>query len=430
MRFLYLVGGDHAPLGGATLRDAAFVHGLVNSGHKVDALSIFGLAEEEEGRGPSPLFSSPRPFSSERLVSRAEQASISILDFFRNAFWTGGRKKSLSQKPLRAGRMVVDALSGPDGRRRREFLRLTRALARRPEKADIAILSNFMLSGLAQAIREQIGCPIICLFQGREDAIESLSEPFRSRARRLVRENARRFSRVAPASESSAILAVETLAVPMCRIRVAPPGVAIGAGTRIRRRRTPFVVGFIASPHIAGEFDVIVSAVENLAGKRRPATTELWLAGCPENQDGKDGALKRLAVSSLGSRLRLFPRLPAEEKHKFLASISVFAVPGRSHDADMPNVLAALATGIPVVGSDAGAFHEIVSRVPGGVTLPANAAPWMIAQALEYLADRPDAADELGRIGVEGTARHFSLEKSAGRLIAIARELVPEAPGI
>ncbi|MDR2390295.1 MAG: glycosyltransferase family 4 protein [Planctomycetota bacterium] len=429
MRFLYLVGGDHVPLGGATLRDAAFVHGLVNSGHKVDALSIFGLAWEEGENGPSPLFASPRPFSSERLATRIEQASASVFDFVRNSVWTDGRKKSSVQRTMRTGRMVVDALSGPKGRRHREFFRLIQALAKRPGKADVAILSNFMLSGLARAIREQVGCPIVCLSQGEENVIESLPEPFRFQARRLVRENARQFGRVAPASENSAILAMETLAIPMSRVRVAPPGVAVGPGTPIRRRRSPFVVGFIVPPHIVGEIDAIVSAVENLAGKRRPMTTELWLAGCPEDLGGKGGILKRLAVSSLGSRLRLFPRLPAEERGKFLAGISVFAVPGPSRDADMPNMLAAMAAGIPVVGSDLGTFREIVSRVPGGVMLPGHAAPWMIAQALEYLADRPDTADELGRIGAEGMTRHFSLEKSAGRLIAIARELFANRGG-
>ena len=42
MRILYLVGGKSMYAGGATVRDAAFVRGLRDAGHEVDAVSLHG----------------------------------------------------------------------------------------------------------------------------------------------------------------------------------------------------------------------------------------------------------------------------------------------------------------------------------------------------------------------------------------------------
>ena len=47
MRILYLVGGNDIIAGGATVRDAAFVRGLVDAGHEVEALSLYGQAKVE-----------------------------------------------------------------------------------------------------------------------------------------------------------------------------------------------------------------------------------------------------------------------------------------------------------------------------------------------------------------------------------------------
>ena len=76
-----------------------------------------------------------------------------------------------------------------------------------------------MLSGLAEALRGNLGCPIVCLTQGSDRIIEALDEPYRSDARKLVRKNARLFRLVVATSRFFAIRATESLSLPASRVR-------------------------------------------------------------------------------------------------------------------------------------------------------------------------------------------------------------------
>jgi glycosyltransferase involved in cell wall biosynthesis len=427
MRFLYLVGGRQNRLGGATPRDASLVRGLREAGHQVDAISVFGHAGADAENENCRLF---RPLDENILTS--------LLYWFRRvSSGAAGVLLGGLQSPQQVGSAArgkalglraTSLLSGSDGPRRREFQRRIAALAGWKGKIDIAVISSFMLSGLAQAIHDHVDCPVICLFQGGEECVEDLAEPYRSRARRLIRKNARQFDRVVTANQYSVIRAAETLAMPTSRIRVAQLCVESGSERAENRRRQPFIIGCLASIRHENSLDVLLDAVEDLDKRRPHLLAELWIlgeSGAPAaNRIGSRRLLRHMAASPLGRRLRRLTGLPAGEQRKFLADLSVFVIPDRDDDVEGIRALEAMAAGIPIIGPETATLKEIHSSAAGGIMLAPNLAPGMIAKTLEYLADYPETADELGRRGLAGVASHFSREKSAQKLFRIAEELL------
>jgi glycosyltransferase involved in cell wall biosynthesis len=66
-------------------------------------------------------------------------------------------------------------------------------------------------------------------------------------------------------------------------------------------------------------------------------------------------------------RVTWHPNLSFEEKLKFLSELSVFSVPATYGEAFGLYVVEAMASGVPVVQPDHGAFPELIERTGGGL---------------------------------------------------------------
>ncbi|MCC8181202.1 MAG: glycosyltransferase, partial [Planctomycetes bacterium] len=281
MRILYLVGGSDMIAGGATVRDAAFVQGLMEAGHEVDAVSLYGPTRVEGERFCSTIFQPLGHTTLRRLFPRLSQVPGALASLIRRPRPVVNMTSlAVMGKRFDArGPLAVSLLSGSNAKQRREFLRLMDYLEPERGKIDVAILANTMLSGLSEAIRGNLGCPIVCMSQGSDRFIESLEEPYRSDARKLVRKNARLFKLVVATSRYFAIRATESLALPPSRIKVVPPGIDVSqfeaAG---KRTREPFVIGYYAPIHKDRGLDILIDAVESLARDNK-IDLQLWIAG-------------------------------------------------------------------------------------------------------------------------------------------------------
>ena len=267
MRIAYLVAGNDSFGGGATVRDAAFVRGMLNAGHEVDAFSLYGYASIEGETRPSDIFTPLGRHSLSRIFPRLTKVP-KILTSFSHLVRPVDNMTSIAVTGRRFdpnGPLVVDLLSGANKTQRSEFSRLMESLGRKPGKIEVVVLANLILSGLAEAVRANIGCPIVCLSQGSDRIIESLEEPFRSDARKLVRKNSRYFRRVISSSRYFAIRATESLALPASRIKVVPPGVdAKAMDNPAPRKRIPFTIGYMAPIQKERGLDILLDAVDGL----------------------------------------------------------------------------------------------------------------------------------------------------------------------
>ncbi len=423
MQILYLVGGNDVIAGGATARDAAFVLGLQDAGHDVTALSLYGPVSVEGETQYSRLFHPLGSGTLRRYFPRLSYIPDKLTAIFRRpspvismtSYAVSGKRKDLR------GPFAVSLLSGANKMQRREFSHLMEYYGGKSRPAAV-ILSNTMLSGLAEAIRANLGCPIFCLSQGSDRVIESLEEPYRSDARKLVRKNARLFRMVITSSRYFAIRATESLALPASRIKVVPPGVdAAGLANPAPRRRLPFTVGYMAPIRKEKGLDILVEAVEGMV-KDSAFDLELWIAGAVEDSRYWNRLQRRLEAKSLANCHKVWGALSGRERRDFLEGLSVFVMPTREPESRATSILEAMAAGVPVIGPAAGIIPEIFQYANGGLLVSSEAPAWMFGQALELLASMPDTADEMGRVGSEGVAEFFSIQSTAHRLAEVIGE--------
>lgn len=431
MRILYLVGGSDVIAGGATVRDTAFVRGLMDAGHDVVAVSLYGPAGIEGELGFSRVFRPLGHNTFRRLFPRLSRVPSTLTSLIRRprpvmsmtSLAVTGKGKDTR------GPLAVSLLSGANKMQRKEFSRLMEHLGGPGGRPDVAILSNTMLSGLAEPLRANLGCAIFCLTQGSDRIIEALEEPYRSDARKLVRKNARLFRLVLSSSRYFAIRATESLALPAARIKVVPPGVdAEALQNPAPRRRIPFIIGYMAPINKDKGLDILVDAVESLI-KDTTVEPELWISGRVEDDRYWNRLHRRLEGSILKTRHKVFGRLTGKDRRDFLEGLSVFVVPSREAESRATYMLEAMAAGVPVVGPASGIIPEIFQYANGGLLVSSEAPAWMFAQALELLASMPDTADELGRVGSEGVAKYFSIHSSARRLAEIMEEELGKTVG-
>jgi len=82
-----------------------------------------------------------------------------------------------------------------------------------------------------------------------------------------------------------------------------------------------------------------------------------------------------------------------------------------------------MATGLPVVVSEAGGSPEVVQHEVNGLLVPVKNAP-ALANALIRLLDEPGWAKQLGLAASQRVANNFSLDRVGQELNAVYEDLV------
>jgi glycosyltransferase involved in cell wall biosynthesis len=108
--------------------------------------------------------------------------------------------------------------------------------------------------------------------------------------------------------------------------------------------------------------------------------------------------------------------------HDFFNKVSMISVPVLEGEAFGLYLLESIASGIPVVQPELGAFPEIIRKSGGGITYTPNK-PESLAKALESLLADPDKLAKLSRDGRAGVEKSFDLQKQAAETIALYNEI-------
>ncbi len=133
------------------------------------------------------------------------------------------------------------------------------------------------------------------------------------------------------------------------------------------------------------------------------------------------------AALGLGDRVRFLGRVPDEDLADLYRAADIFVLPTRSLEGFGMVTAEALASGLAVVGTDAGATGELLSRAPGAQLVPALS-PEHMAKALEHLLTSEDLRRSARRSARAHAEQHLSweghldaLEQASERLLRNAR---------
>jgi glycosyltransferase involved in cell wall biosynthesis len=313
------------------------------------------------------------------------------------------------------GEMTVGSLKGREGKQWGEWHQLIDWI-KQEAKPDVVSLSNSLLSGLAPALAEEVGVPVLVSLQGEDSFLDTLIEPWRSEAWEAMQTNARSVSRfIAPSAFYQRLMA-ERLGVPLEKIAVLPNGLDL----------TPFpvaeadpnwpTIGYLARMIHGKGLGTLVDAFIELTRRKSLPRVRLRIGGAftPMDEAYVREQQAKLAAAGCAERVTWHPNLSFEEKMRFLGELSVFSVPATYGEAFGLYVVEALASGVPVVQPDHGAFPELVTVTGGGLLCrPDDAAS--LADQLEVVLKDESLRDQLVNRGRAAARNEFTAARMAER---------------
>jgi glycosyltransferase involved in cell wall biosynthesis len=216
----------------------------------------------------------------------------------------------------------------------------------------------------------------------------------------LAGSHGRAAGAVVTVSQHSRGQIIERLGVSPANVHVCPAGTPRwAAGGRRTPRRPDGYVLFVGTLTLRKNVGGLLDAW-SLILERRPDAPPLRLAGLA----GPDASpwLRRIASPPLGGRVEYTGYVPDDQRRALFEGASMLVLPSWHEGFGLP-ALEAMALGVPVVASTAGALPEVVGDA-GLFVDPA--APDAIADAIVRLLDDPALATELSRAGEQRAATY------------------------
>jgi glycosyltransferase involved in cell wall biosynthesis len=421
MKILSITAGAAGMYCGSCSRDNALAVELLARGHDVTLLPLYTPTTTDEGNvsqsrvlfgGISIYLQQNLPWfrKTPRFLDRLWDSPAVIRAF---------ASRSLSTDPKLLGSLTVSMLEGTHGVLRKEFDKLFDWL-KDESPPDIVNLPNSLLIGLAKPLRQALNCPVCCTLQGEDLFLDGLTEPYRQRAVDLIQQQVPDVDGFLAVSEYYVPAMSRLLKIPPHRMDVVPLGINL-AGYE-RRPKTEqdgvFRVGYFARVSLEKGLHVLADAYVRFRERTGNARVRLEAAGylARAQQSYLDDVRKKLEKAGLTNEFTYRGAVDRSGKLAFLRSLDVMSVPATYDEPKGVFLLEAMASGVPVVQPRRGAFTEIVEKTGGGLLVPSSD-PSALADGLHTLWKDRALAQTLGERGFNGVRAHYSVARSADRLL-------------
>ncbi len=321
--------------------------------------------------------------------------------------------------PRELGVMTEQMLLGSHGKTRLEINRLIEHL-KEEGSPDVVLLNNALLLGLAEPIVKALGCPVACTLQGEDTFIDSLPEPWRSNAWKLLAGKAKDVAFFMPVSRYHADVMADRMGLSFEKMRVVYNGIEPEHYTPQDAPPDPPVVGYFARLCESKGLGTLIDAVLLLHERGQLGRTRLHLAGAATPNDMRylDAQHRRLADAGLADRVLIETNVSLQDKTHLLRGMSVLSVPAAYGESFGLYVLEANACGVPVVEPDHAGLAEVVALTGGGILCEPND-PVSLADKLSELLNDPVRCQSLGQAGRAAVLDRFTAEHMAKNVATV-----------
>ncbi|MCS6853046.1 MAG: glycosyltransferase family 4 protein [Gemmataceae bacterium] len=422
MRLAYITAGAAGMYCGSCMHDNTLAAALIALGHEALLIPTYTPIRTDE-----PDVSQRRIFFGGINVYLQQKLSL-----FRHTPWVLDRLfdarrllRWASRFAVRTdarllGDLTVSMLEGEHGRQRKEIAKLVRWLATdvRPE---IVVLTNALLSGMVHDLKRQLRLPVLCTLQGDDIFLESLPEPYRGQALRLIQDHCREIDGFLATCRYYADFMAGYFGIDRRKIDVVYPGLNLaGHGGPRPTADGPPTIGYFARICPEKGLHVLVEAFRLLRQMPGALPCRLRVAGWlgEGHRPYLNEQQRKLRDCGLAPDFGYVPCPDRPSKIRFLQSLDILSVPTTYREPKGLYVLEAWANGVPVVQPRHGSFPELIEATGGGLLVNPDD-PADLAAGLRRLLDNPAERAELGRRGQEGVRRHFNADRMARETLAV-----------
>jgi glycosyltransferase involved in cell wall biosynthesis len=425
VKITYITAGAGGMYCGSCIRDNALAAGLAGRGQDVTLLPLYTPTRtDEENVSQHRLFFSGISVYLEQYVSLFRKTPW-LIDRLWESPWLMRAVSGLVQtQPEQLGALTVSMLEGTHGHQRKEVDKLVHWLRNQP-RPDVLDISNSMLIAIAGPLKEALGCPIACTLQGENVFIEGLLEPYRSRARELIRSHLSQVDAFVAVSDYYAGHMSRYLGIPGAKMHVVPLGVSVDRFTPVPTPESaPFTIGFLGKIIPEKGLHLLCKAYRDLRERGALEGCRVEVAGYlgPEYTSYWQSIEREVKTWGLADEIHYRGELDLDEKVVFLQALDLYVVPATYDDPKGIALLEAMACGVPVLAPRRGTYTELLERTGGGVLVePENLAA--LEETLQRLAGDRARLVELGQCGADGVRAHYSTGEMTTRALDVYERL-------
>ncbi|MBM61536.1 MAG: hexosyltransferase [Acidobacteria bacterium] len=426
MKITYITAGVGGMYCGSCIRDNALAASLTRSGHDVSLLPLYTPTRTDDQN-----VSQRRVFFGGISVYLEQYVSV-----FRKTPWLLDRLwefpwllravsgHGVQTSPARLGALTVSVLEGTNGHQRKELDKLVHWLSEQP-RPDVVDISNSMLIAIAEPLKRMLGCPINCTLQGENVFMNGLREPYRTRAKELIRSHVGHVDSFVAVSDYYAALMSRYLDIPGAKMNVVPLGVNVDRFKPSQDRPSgPLIIGYLG--RIAPEKGIraLCESYRRLRERGRLKGGRLELAGYlgPEHVGYWKSIETEIEAWGLASDIHYRGELDLEHKVEFLRELDLFVVPAEYDDPKGMSLIEAMACGVPIVAPRRGTYTELLTRTGGGLLVEPENATALEDILLRLDSDRANLT-ELGRRATEGVRQHYNISEMTIRALDVYQRL-------
>ena len=328
-------------------------------------------------------------------------------------------KKSGSTRASGLEDLTESMLLGEKGHQSEELQQLVDFL-KYHEKPDVVHISNALLLGLAKKVREEVQVPVVCSLQDEDVWVDAMHEDHREKMWKLLAEKAKDVDDFIAVSDFFAGVMQKRMDIPDHKLHVLHVGVNPSAYTYSKPAAEPQAIGFLSRMNDENGFEVLIDAFIRL--KENPAFSNLKLkaTGGMTGDDTKfiNHQLQKLKQKDIIRDIEILADFTPAALGDFFKSISVLSVPVLKGEAFGLYQLEALASGVPLVQPELGAFPEIIKATGGGVTYKPNTAEALAEKLTEVLSDKA-LLEKMSLAGRKAVEENFDCSRLSVQMAAI-----------
>lgn len=371
MRITYLTAGAAGMFCGSCMNDNAVAKELIKAGHDCVLMPIY-----------TPIRTDVEDMSVDRVflggVNVYLSQKIPLIRYLPR--WVVGWLdhpwviKALTSKagktsPELLGPLAISMLDGLEGNQKQEFEDLLRFLQTsiRPEKV---LLTNLLIGGVIPQMASN--ADVWVMLQGDDIFLDSLSVSHRAQAIERMRRLVGSAKGFICHSQAYAQSMQSLLGIPESKMHVVPLGVATedfidraASRTEIRRDDQVIRLGYLARMAPEKGLHLLVDAFIELRRDGRFSDVRLSMAGWmgPQHATYWKEQQAKLHRAGLDGQWSYAGTVNRAEKVAFLESLDLFCVPTTYADPKGIFLLEAVASGLPYVMPEHGAFPELHRRI-------------------------------------------------------------------
>jgi len=333
-------------------------------------------------------------------------------------------KKSGSTRASGLEDLTESMLLGAEGHQSEELQQLVDFL-KYHEKPDIVHVSNALLLGMAKKVRDEVKVPVVCSLQDEDVWVDAMHEDYREKMWQLLAEKGKDVDAFIAVSDFFAGVMQKRMSIPDEKLHVLHVGVDPNAYIYSKPATEPQAIGFVSRMCEENGFEILIDAFILLKKNQAFKALKLKATGGQTGDDIKfiHKQISKLKQNNCESEFEIQPDFTQSALRDFFQSITVLSVPVLNGEAFGLYQLEALASGVPLVQPELGAFPEIINTTGGGVTYTPNTAFALAEKLTEVLLNKAklEVMSIEGRKAVEES---FDCGKLSEKMVKIYTTLI------